>query len=149
MMFPKPTPPKIVAQIKAILHQDRRERAQAGFKYHSHGVVKRLAAHFGLSIHTVLAIKERRRNVRVRPHRYLCRGLTVDAEQLARQRPRVLRDRERHSNREPVPGPERSDPEQPPHQPRRSAASGIRPEHRIDHRRAAGRARRRAPTRPP
>ena len=123
MMFPKPTAPKIVAQIKAILHQDRRERTQAGFRYQSRGIAKRLAAHFGVSTHTVLAIKERRRNVRVRPLRYMCRGLTVDAEQLARLRARVLRDRERHSNREPVPGPERSDSEQPPHQPRRSAAS--------------------------
>jgi hypothetical protein len=115
MMFPKPTPPAIVAMIKAILYQDRRERQQAGFRYQSRGIAKRLAAHFGLSIHTVLAIKERRRNVRVRSHRYLCRGLTVDAEQLARQRPRVLRDRERHPKRAPAPEPERSGSEQPPH----------------------------------
>ena len=70
----KLTPPKIVAQIKAILHQDRRSEAQAGFKYHSHGVVKRLAAHFSLSIHTVLAIKEKRRNVRIRAHPTLWQG---------------------------------------------------------------------------
>jgi hypothetical protein len=122
MMFPKPTPPKIVAQIKAILYQDRRERRQAGFRYQSHGIAKRLAAYFGLSIHTVLAIKEKRRNVHVRSHPRLGRGLTVDAERLSRQRPRVLRDRERHSNRSLYRG--RNDrTEQPPHQPRRSAAS--------------------------
>ena len=98
-MFPKPTPPEIVAEIKDILLQDRREREQAGYMYQSRGIAKRLAAYFGLSIHTVLAIKEKRRNVHVRSHRRL-RGLTVDAERLSRQRPRVLRDRERHSNRE-------------------------------------------------
>jgi hypothetical protein len=67
MPFPhyKPLPIETVAMIKAIVNQDRRERRMAGFIRGTRNLAKRIAEQFGLSVHTVMAIKERKRRAKV------------------------------------------------------------------------------------
>jgi hypothetical protein len=87
-----PLPADLVSIIKAIINQDRRERRAAGFRYQSRHLADRLAEHFGLSIHTLRSIKERKR----RRHVWALdrfRGLTVAPERLAAIRMRLERRR--------------------------------------------------------
>ena len=55
------TPKQLVAYIKAIFNQDLRERQAAGYRYGTRHLAQRVAKALGMNIHTVLAIKERRR----------------------------------------------------------------------------------------
>ena len=52
---------EVIGMIKAIINRDRLERHRAGFKYQTHGLVKRLSEEFGVNYWTVKEIKERRR----------------------------------------------------------------------------------------
>lgn len=76
-------PDDVVAFIKAVYNQDKREREAAGFRYASQGLSKRIAAMLGLNIHTVLAIHENRRHRHQWAHRNKFRAITVPLERLA------------------------------------------------------------------
>ena len=52
---------EVIGMIKAIINRDRLERHRAGFKYQTHGLVKRLSEEFHVNYWTVKEIKERRR----------------------------------------------------------------------------------------
>ena len=52
---------EVIGMIKSIINRDRLERHRAGFKYQTHGLVKRLSEEFGVNYWTVKEIKERRR----------------------------------------------------------------------------------------
>ena len=52
---------EVIGMIKAIINRDRLERHKAGFKYQTHGLVKRLSEEFHVNYWTVKEIKERRR----------------------------------------------------------------------------------------
>ena len=52
---------EVIGMIKAIINRDRIERHRAGFKYQTHGLVKRLSEEFHVNYWTVKEIKERRR----------------------------------------------------------------------------------------
>jgi hypothetical protein len=106
----RPLPPEVAAEIKAIMFQDYRERTAAGYVYLSYGLFKRLAAYFGVSVHTVESIRYNRRRAKVRASEaWAYRGLTVDRERLAREKERLTRERERLGLQvRPRPGPRTS-----------------------------------------
>ena len=52
---------EVIGMIKSIINRDRLERHRAGFKYQTHGLVKRLSEEFHVNYWTVKEIKERRR----------------------------------------------------------------------------------------
>lgn len=85
-----PTPVEIVAQIKFIFNQDRRERQQAGFKLGTFGLTRRVAEHFKMNIYTVVAIKERQRHKHVHAPTTM-RQRTVPDERLEEIRQRRIK----------------------------------------------------------
>jgi hypothetical protein len=80
------TPAKIVAQVKAIIYQDKRERLAAGYRYGSRNLVKRIAEAYNLSIHTVISIKKGARQRSTWAADRFCDGLSVDHERLQQLR---------------------------------------------------------------
>jgi hypothetical protein len=87
-----PTPEPLVALIKDIVNQDRRERQNAGFRLGTRGLAQRIALQLGLNIHTVLKIKERKRHKHVRGGRKLPTSTDLAAEKLERIRQRRIRE---------------------------------------------------------
>jgi hypothetical protein len=82
----------VVALIKAIIHQDRRERHAAGFKQGSWHLSSRIAQMLGVNLHTVLAIKHRKRRKEVKASRKFHRTVTVAPEKLEKIRQQRIRD---------------------------------------------------------
>ena len=85
-----PTDKDTVALIKAIINQDRRERQRAGYRKCTFKLAERIAAELGMSIYTVLAIKERKRHRHV-PAARTSQAETVPAEKLEKIRQRRIR----------------------------------------------------------
>lgn len=89
---PRTTPEHLVLLIKSIINQDRRERYAAGFKLGTRGLARRIAQELGMNLHTVLAIKERKRHAKDGTHgRLLQQPTTVELERLEKIRQRRIR----------------------------------------------------------
>ena len=86
-----PIPEDVVAFIKAVIHQDRRERHAAGYKQGSSKLAHRIAAELGLKLETVRKIKERKRRRNVPAARLLQATLTREPEVLEEIRQRRIR----------------------------------------------------------
>ena len=82
----KATPADIVGEIKAIIHQDRREQLAAGYRYGSRGISERIAEAYGLSVHTVHSIRDRQRHRNTLTNKKFLVGYTVPLDRLERLR---------------------------------------------------------------
>ena len=85
---------EVIGMIKAIINRDRLERHKAGFKYQTHGLVKRLSEEFHVNYWTVKEIKERRRRQITPQCRLMHAAKAYDPEILEQIRQhRILKNR--------------------------------------------------------
>jgi len=82
-MFKPTIPDEMVAMVRGIINQDRRERQAAGYKLGTAGLAARIAKEFGINLWTVMAIKKRRRRKHVAACRLFQETVTVTKERLA------------------------------------------------------------------
>lgn len=87
-----PIPEDIVALIKAIVNQDRREREAAGFKQGTTRLARRIAAELGLTLTAVQKIKQRKRRKHVLACRLAQTSTTRDPAELEEIRQRRIQD---------------------------------------------------------